>query len=113
MKYFGLQRDPALRFGRERIAGGAAAVAQQGGVGDHGGVVAGVDERHQAELDALPVGPGGQLAPQQAVGGGAAGDGEQRHRPALLEAAEARCTVGEIMAALADVFGRYDGAAKW
>jgi methylmalonyl-CoA mutase, N-terminal domain len=33
--------------------------------------------------------------------------------PALLEAAEARCTVGEIMNALAEVFGRYDGAAKW
>jgi methylmalonyl-CoA mutase N-terminal domain/subunit len=33
--------------------------------------------------------------------------------PALLEAARARCTVGEIMASLADVFGRYDGAAKW
>jgi methylmalonyl-CoA mutase N-terminal domain/subunit len=33
--------------------------------------------------------------------------------PSLLEAARARCTVGEIMAALADVFGRYDGAAKW
>jgi methylmalonyl-CoA mutase N-terminal domain/subunit len=33
--------------------------------------------------------------------------------PVLLEAARARCTVGEIMAALADVFGRYDGAAKW
>ncbi|HZZ78711.1 MAG TPA: methylmalonyl-CoA mutase family protein, partial [Gemmataceae bacterium] len=33
--------------------------------------------------------------------------------PVLLEAAEARCTVGEIMNALADVFGRYDGAAKW
>jgi methylmalonyl-CoA mutase N-terminal domain/subunit len=33
--------------------------------------------------------------------------------PALLEAADARCTVGEIMNALADVFGRYDGAAKW
>ena len=33
--------------------------------------------------------------------------------PALLEAAQARCTVGEIMNALADVFGRYDGAAKW
>jgi methylmalonyl-CoA mutase N-terminal domain/subunit len=32
---------------------------------------------------------------------------------AFLEAARARCTVGEIMAALADVFGRYDGAAKW
>jgi methylmalonyl-CoA mutase N-terminal domain/subunit len=33
--------------------------------------------------------------------------------PALLEAARARCTVGELMTALADVFGRYDGAAKW
>jgi len=33
--------------------------------------------------------------------------------PPLLEATEARCTVGEIMNALADVFGRYDGAAKW
>jgi methylmalonyl-CoA mutase N-terminal domain/subunit len=33
--------------------------------------------------------------------------------PALLHAAEARCTVGEIMNALADVFGRYDGATKW
>jgi methylmalonyl-CoA mutase N-terminal domain/subunit len=33
--------------------------------------------------------------------------------PSLLEAAKARCTVGEIMNALADVFGRYDGAAKW
>jgi methylmalonyl-CoA mutase N-terminal domain/subunit len=33
--------------------------------------------------------------------------------PALLEAAQARVSVGEIMNALADVFGRYDGAAKW
>ncbi|MFO0968920.1 MAG: methylmalonyl-CoA mutase family protein [Gemmataceae bacterium] len=33
--------------------------------------------------------------------------------PALLEAARARCTVGEIMQSLAGVFGRYDGAAKW
>ena len=33
--------------------------------------------------------------------------------PVLIEAARVRCTVGEIMAALADVFGRYDGAAKW
>jgi methylmalonyl-CoA mutase N-terminal domain/subunit len=37
----------------------------------------------------------------------------QNLMPSLLEAARARCTVGEIMAALADVFGRYDGAAKW
>jgi methylmalonyl-CoA mutase N-terminal domain/subunit len=33
--------------------------------------------------------------------------------PPLLEAARARATVGEVMDALADVFGRYDGAAKW
>jgi methylmalonyl-CoA mutase N-terminal domain/subunit len=33
--------------------------------------------------------------------------------PALVAAARARCTVGEIMNTLADVFGRYDGAAKW
>jgi methylmalonyl-CoA mutase N-terminal domain/subunit len=32
--------------------------------------------------------------------------------PILIDAADARCTVGEIMNALADVFGRYDGAAK-
>jgi methylmalonyl-CoA mutase N-terminal domain/subunit len=37
----------------------------------------------------------------------------QNLMPALLEAARRRCTVGEIMNALADVFGRYDGAAKW
>jgi methylmalonyl-CoA mutase N-terminal domain/subunit len=33
--------------------------------------------------------------------------------PAVLDAARVRCTVGEIMTALADVFGRYEGAAKW
>jgi methylmalonyl-CoA mutase N-terminal domain/subunit len=33
--------------------------------------------------------------------------------PTLLEAAEARCSVGEIMNAMADVFGRYNGAARW
>jgi methylmalonyl-CoA mutase N-terminal domain/subunit len=33
--------------------------------------------------------------------------------PTLLDAARARCTVGEIMRALEDVFGRYEGAAKW
>ncbi len=33
--------------------------------------------------------------------------------PPLLEAARTRCSVGEIMNALADVLGRYDGAAKW
>ena len=33
--------------------------------------------------------------------------------PALIDAALARCTVGELMAAMAEVFGRYDGAARW
>jgi methylmalonyl-CoA mutase N-terminal domain/subunit len=33
--------------------------------------------------------------------------------PTLLEATRARATVGEIMKAFADVFGRYEGAAKW
>ena len=33
--------------------------------------------------------------------------------PVFLDAARARCTVGEIVNALADVYGRYDGAAKW
>ena len=38
---------------------------------------------------------------------------KQNLLPPLLEAAQARCTVGEITKALADVFGRYEGAAKW
>jgi methylmalonyl-CoA mutase N-terminal domain/subunit len=38
---------------------------------------------------------------------------DQNLMPALLEAARVRCAVGEIMNALADVFGRYEGAAKW
>jgi methylmalonyl-CoA mutase N-terminal domain/subunit len=33
--------------------------------------------------------------------------------PAMLDAVRARCTMGEVMNAMADVFGRYDGAAKW
>jgi methylmalonyl-CoA mutase N-terminal domain/subunit len=33
--------------------------------------------------------------------------------PVLIEAAHVRCSVGEIMNALADIFERYDGAAKW
>jgi methylmalonyl-CoA mutase N-terminal domain/subunit len=33
--------------------------------------------------------------------------------PALIDAARARCTVGELVNAMAEVFGRYDGAAKW
>jgi methylmalonyl-CoA mutase N-terminal domain/subunit len=33
--------------------------------------------------------------------------------PVLLDAARARCTVGEMMKAMETAFGRYDGAAKW
>jgi len=39
--------------------------------------------------------------------------GKENLLPAILAAARTRCSVGEIMKALADVFGRYDGAAKW
>ena len=39
--------------------------------------------------------------------------GSRNLMPVLIEAARARCTVGEVMNTLADVFGRYDGAAKW
>jgi len=39
--------------------------------------------------------------------------GKDNLLPVILTAARARCTVGEVMKALADVFGRYDGAAKW
>jgi methylmalonyl-CoA mutase N-terminal domain/subunit len=39
--------------------------------------------------------------------------GKNNLLPVLLDAARARCAVGEIINALADVFGRYDGAAKW
>ncbi|HEV3145455.1 MAG TPA: methylmalonyl-CoA mutase family protein [Gemmataceae bacterium] len=33
--------------------------------------------------------------------------------PALIDAARARCTVGELVNALADVFGRYDASGIW
>ena len=61
----------------------------------------------------------GQLIYREALGRDAGYDWPQFsiHRGdlqmVLLEAARARCAVGEIMNALADVFGRYDGAAKW
>jgi methylmalonyl-CoA mutase N-terminal domain/subunit len=33
--------------------------------------------------------------------------------PALIEAAQARCTVGEMMNAMCEVFGRYDASGRW
>lgn len=33
--------------------------------------------------------------------------------PALVEGAEARCTLGEMVQALADVYGRYTGGPEW
>jgi methylmalonyl-CoA mutase, N-terminal domain len=42
-----------------------------------------------------------------------AASGPRNMMPALLDAAGARATVGEVMNALADVFGRYEGAARW
>ncbi len=42
-----------------------------------------------------------------------AASGHQNLMPPLLDAARARATVGEVMNALVDVFGRYEGFAKW
>jgi methylmalonyl-CoA mutase N-terminal domain/subunit len=42
-----------------------------------------------------------------------AAEGGTNLLPPLIDAARARATVGETVGALADVFGRYDGAAKW
>jgi methylmalonyl-CoA mutase N-terminal domain/subunit len=39
--------------------------------------------------------------------------GKGNTMPALIEAARARCTVGEIMKAMGEVFGAYEGAARW
>jgi methylmalonyl-CoA mutase N-terminal domain/subunit len=33
--------------------------------------------------------------------------------PSLIDAARARCTVGELVNALAEVFGRYDASGRW
>jgi methylmalonyl-CoA mutase N-terminal domain/subunit len=33
--------------------------------------------------------------------------------PPLITAARVRCTVGELVNALADVFGRYDASGRW
>jgi methylmalonyl-CoA mutase N-terminal domain/subunit len=38
---------------------------------------------------------------------------KQNLMPILIEASRSRCTVGEMVNALAEVFGRYDGAARW
>jgi methylmalonyl-CoA mutase N-terminal domain/subunit len=38
---------------------------------------------------------------------------KQNLMPVLIEAAHARCTVGELVHALADVFGRYDASGIW
>jgi hypothetical protein len=44
----------------------------------------------------------------------AANGDEKAFRASLVKAtAETGCTVGEVMNALGDVFGKYDGAAKW
>ena len=42
-----------------------------------------------------------------------AAGGKTNLMPALVEAARARCTVGELMATMADVFGRYDPSGRW
>src|SRR3954462_8393748 len=50
-------RNPAFRICRKGIVCEPPALAEQGGVGDHGRVVPGVDERDEAEVDAVALGP--------------------------------------------------------
>jgi methylmalonyl-CoA mutase N-terminal domain/subunit len=42
-----------------------------------------------------------------------AAESNENLMPALIEAARVRCTVGELMNAMADVFGRYDPSGRW
>jgi methylmalonyl-CoA mutase N-terminal domain/subunit len=42
-----------------------------------------------------------------------AADRGENLMPSLIEAARARCTVGELMNAMAEVFGRYDASGRW
>lgn len=90
-----LQGDPALRLRREGIVALAAALAEEGGVGDHRGVVSGVGERDEAEGDAVAVGPGGELAAEEAVGGDSSGDGEEGDRAPFMKTIEAVDELGD------------------
>ena len=38
---------------------------------------------------------------------------EENVMPALVEGAAAKCTLGEMVQALADVYGRYTGGPEW
>jgi len=38
---------------------------------------------------------------------------EENVMPALIEAVTARCTIGEMVQALGDVFGRYTSGPEW
>ena len=33
--------------------------------------------------------------------------------PALIDGAEAKCTLGEMVQAMADIYGRYTGGPEW
>src|SRR5438105_11140843 len=83
-----LQGDPALRLRREGVVTLSAALAEEGGVGDHRGVVSGVGEGDEAEGDAVAFGPGGQLAAEETVGGDSSGDGEEGEGMPCVEAVE-------------------------
>jgi methylmalonyl-CoA mutase N-terminal domain/subunit len=76
-------------------------------------VDAAVEQEQVAALKRLNAGRSGEGVRRALDGVRRTAGSKQNLMPVLLEAARARCTVGEIMAALADVFGRYDGAAKW
>jgi hypothetical protein len=84
-----LQGDPALSFHGERVVREAAAVAEEGRVSHHGGVVAGEDEGDQTQVHSPLRGPGRKLAAQQPVGGHAPGNRQEPHRLGPVEAFQA------------------------
>ena len=76
--------DPALRLGREGIPGQAPAVAKQGGVGDHGGVVARLGEGTSRSSTPRP-------PPRRAARGAAGGWRPRLPRPPAAPSGCLRC----------------------
>ncbi|MGL4551063.1 MAG: acyl-CoA mutase large subunit family protein, partial [Gemmataceae bacterium] len=72
-----------------------------------------VEREQLGRLRAVKAKRDGDAARRSLAGLSRAADAGENTLPALIDAARARATVGECMAALAAVFGRYEGAARW
>lgn len=73
----------------------------------------GVEKEQVARLRALKAKRGAEAARRCLAEVKRTAATKQNLLPALIDAAEARCTVGEIMNALAEVFGRHGSAGMW